>query len=208
MAGLDPRQAFFDALAPDWQDTAQRCDNLQAILGVLHLTPGMRVLDLGCGTGWLARAIKRLTNGETSVIAADLSRDMLKEGRRRSCSDAIPLCQADAHALPFAPATLDVVVVHAAFAHFRHKEEALRAIADALRPGGRLVIAHPASRSELRLLHRRVGPPVSQDILPPQAVLVRWLRNCHLSMLGYVDRPGLYLVVAAKQAPGSQHLQV
>jgi SAM-dependent methyltransferase len=69
----------------------------------LHLTPGSRVLDAGCGPGTQAREIARAAPG-TSVVGVDVSRLMVAEALRRARGSGLDVTFqiADAAALPFA----------------------------------------------------------------------------------------------------------
>lgn len=62
-------------------EKAQR-DKLAHISAKLHLQPGMRVLDIGCGWGGLARHIHRVSGAE--VLGITLSQEQLVYARRRA----------------------------------------------------------------------------------------------------------------------------
>ena len=72
-------------------------------ISLLHLRPGSVVLDVGCGTGDLARSLRRSGQG---AVGIDLSLGMLAAAR----TGGAPLAQADAVALPFRSASVDAVV--------------------------------------------------------------------------------------------------
>jgi SAM-dependent methyltransferase len=96
--------------------------------------PGVRLLDLGTGTGAVARAAA--ARG-VSVVGVDVSAPMLAVARE--LSPDIDFRSADAHALPFSDREFDAVVCGLAVSHFR---EPLRALGEALRvlrEGRRLV---------------------------------------------------------------------
>lgn len=60
---------------------------LAAIVDALPLTPGMRVLEIGCGPGAAARAVaNRLTTGR--IVAIDRSAAAVAAARR-ACADEI-----------------------------------------------------------------------------------------------------------------------
>jgi SAM-dependent methyltransferase len=101
------------------------------------------VLDICAGTGYLARLIAR-ANPDATVNALDASPEMLAVGRRKARKDglhSVRFVSGDAAALPFADASLDVVV--AAFGvHELPRDVRARALAEtvrALRPGGHFV---------------------------------------------------------------------
>ncbi len=119
------------------------------------------VLDLGCGTGQLTRRlIERFP--DATVIGVDLSEGMLDAAAARTAeigAGASALVRADAHHLPFAPASVDVVVCTESFHWYRDQARALGELAGVLRPGGRLLIASIATVTDLgdRLLRRSTG---------------------------------------------------
>jgi malonyl-CoA O-methyltransferase len=87
---------------------ARVADDLLERIDVLHLRPKV-VVDLGAGTGRATALLKRRYPG-AQVIALDLAPGMLREARRhqRLLRPFQRIC-ADAHRLPFATGTVDVV---------------------------------------------------------------------------------------------------
>lgn len=67
---------------------------------------GKKVLDVGCGTGYLAQ---QLQHRGARVMCLDLSQAMLDQAKNRLGSDA-GFCLADAEAIPFPDRTFDLVV--------------------------------------------------------------------------------------------------
>jgi SAM-dependent methyltransferase len=107
-----------------------------ALIGVAEIAPGGRVLDLGAGTGVLA---KRLIAAGVRSTAADLSEGMLRLASRHS-----PAIRMDAEAFAIQPGSLDAVVSLFAVMHFPAPGDVLRACLDALKPGGVLAFAFGA----------------------------------------------------------------
>lgn len=102
--------------------------------------PGKRLLDLGTGTGALAREFAR---AGLRVTGLDRSRAMVAEGVRLARADELPLecVVAPAESLPFREAAFDVVTAGQCW----HWFDRTRAAAEAyrvLRPGGRLALCH------------------------------------------------------------------
>ncbi|MEU8681766.1 methyltransferase domain-containing protein [Streptomyces sp. NPDC048611] len=99
-----------------------------------------RVLDIGCGSGGTALEAARAAAAGT-VLGVDLSGPMLAEARRQAAAAGLPqaaFAQGDAQVHPFGEAAFDVVISRYGMMFFADPEEALRNIARALRPGGRL----------------------------------------------------------------------
>ncbi len=102
------------------------------------LSPHARLLDLGAGTGDLAREALR-QQPQCRPYAADFTLEMMQVGRTRPGSHTIRWLAADALTLPFPDATFDAVV--SGFL-LRNVADVPRALAEqfrVLKPGGRWV---------------------------------------------------------------------
>jgi demethylmenaquinone methyltransferase/2-methoxy-6-polyprenyl-1,4-benzoquinol methylase len=106
---------------------------------VIHrarLSPNARLLDLGAGTGDLAReALKQ--QPKARVIAADFTLEMMRVGQRNG---SLPWSAADALNLPFGEKTFDAIVSGFLMRNVGDIQQALKEQYRALKPGGRIVI--------------------------------------------------------------------
>ena len=114
-----------------------------ACVALLDPMPQHRILDLASGGGWAADWLQRLG---LSVVAADLSSDLLAIGRERLArSGRAHVACGDAEALPFRTATFDRVLCLNAMHHLPNLPGALREIARVLGPEGRAVFSEPGA---------------------------------------------------------------
>lgn len=95
-----------------------------------------RLLDVGCGTGNVLRIARDLFG---LCVGADLSRNLLRELRRR---EPFPLTVSEAAFLPFRDRSFDFVSMYALVHHLVDPRPAFREAFRVLREGGILYLDH------------------------------------------------------------------
>jgi SAM-dependent methyltransferase len=110
------------------------------------LPPGSRLLELGCGTGWLTLLLAEA--GMTDLVGVDFSADQIARAQRNAkdqgLDDRVEFVVAGPETLPPGQ-TFDAVIMHA-FLHHLTTAEIRSALAEAgrrLATGGRLVLLEP-----------------------------------------------------------------
>jgi demethylmenaquinone methyltransferase/2-methoxy-6-polyprenyl-1,4-benzoquinol methylase len=130
---IAPRYDLMNRLMTAGQDVAWR----KEVIGRARLRPGDRLLDLGAGTGDLAREGLRQEPG-VWAIAADYTLRMMAVGRARyGCPR--DWSTADALHLPFPDASFDALVSGFLLRNVASVDTALAEMLRVLKPGGRMV---------------------------------------------------------------------
>jgi ubiquinone/menaquinone biosynthesis C-methylase UbiE len=114
------------------------------LLEIAGLSPGDRVLDLGCGTGTLAiAAFEREPHAEIHGIDADAEMIERARGKARAAGAGVDLRTGSATDLPYEDDSFDVVLSSLLFHHLARdaKEASAREVARVLKPDGRFLVA-------------------------------------------------------------------
>ena len=108
-----------------------------ALLGDVLAKPGLRLLDVGCGTGGVLAC---LGNG-VRPVGVDRSALALAHCRQRGLT---AVACAGAGALPFAPSSFDVVLLLDVLEHFADEQRLLAEVRALVRAGGHVLVSVPA----------------------------------------------------------------
>jgi adenosylhomocysteinase len=144
----------FDAVAGEWdrfQGPFYSSGVREAAL--LRLLPrGLKVADIGCGTGLLTLALAGVAETVEAVDASDRMVRLAREKLRRARAANVTVRRASAETLPFDDGTLDAVFAFHLLRHLVRPADALTEFGRTLKPGGRDGLASPrfAARDDPR----------------------------------------------------------
>lgn len=112
---------------------------------LLDPRPGVRLLDLGCGTGDDVCFLSRSVGPHGRVVGVDVSGTMVAEARRRAQAADVPasFCQGDAQALSFVDGAFDATRAERLLQQLGDPRQALDEMVRVIRPGGRVVVIEP-----------------------------------------------------------------
>jgi ubiquinone/menaquinone biosynthesis C-methylase UbiE len=124
------------------QDLEQARREPAAAFAALELRPGLRVLDIGCGTGDHLRIMAALV-APGRAVGIDLSETLIARAQARVAAEEtnVSFEVGTAYDLPFPDASLDRVVATQILLHLAEPWQAVTEFRRVLAPAGRLSIA-------------------------------------------------------------------
>src|SRR4051812_34277295 len=109
--------------------------HLRRIRTFLRPRSSDRVLEIGCGRGFLTERVRRIAPATTGV---DLNAEAVANGV------VDDLLMMDAERLDFPDETFDKIYSFHAIEHIPHLDRAFAEMARVLKPGGRILLVYPA----------------------------------------------------------------
>ena len=139
------------------------------LVDACDITPGLRVLDVGAGTG--NASIPAAQRG-ADVVASDLTPELFEAGRARAEAAGVELewVAADAEALPFEDASFDLVMSSIGVMFAPRHQTAADELVRVCRPGGKIGLLSWTPEGMLGALFRMMGPfapPAPAGAQPP-----------------------------------------
>jgi SAM-dependent methyltransferase len=131
ITGSPELQRYYATVAPFYERETDVRTDLPEWCGLVERTGARSVLDLGCGNGRLSRALA----GRAEVIGVDVLRTLLPT------EPGFTFVQADMRDLPFCGGRFDLAIAaNDPFAHLLSDRERSRALDEAERVAGRVVV--------------------------------------------------------------------
>jgi SAM-dependent methyltransferase len=162
-SGVNEVRELFNRKAGGWEQKYRADGPLRSRLNrfgdcIERAVPrGGRVLDLGCGTGSLARY---LSAKGYLVTACDIADKMIDEGVRTSLGTSVVfrLLKPVWNHLPFESNTFDAIVASSVFEYVHSVDEVLAECRRTLKPGGCIVLTAPDPKHYVRRAESLIRP--------------------------------------------------
>ncbi len=164
-----------------WLERSNRATDEQPDLAVqaLELSPTDTVADIGAGTGYMSfRMARQVTDGQ--VFAVDLQPEMiqlLEAERDRQGLTNVQTIQADADNPHLPSEQVDLALMVDAYHEFDSPQEVMTDVVEALKPGGRVVLAEYRAENPLvmiKRLHKMSEKQVKKEMA---AVGLAWVKT-------------------------------
>ena len=145
----------------------------EAFVARLGVTPGMKVLDLGCGDGTTALPLARLG---ADVLGVDIASNLVAAGNRRAQAEGLSNCrfqEGDAsHLDDLADDTFDLVVSIFGAMFAPRPADVAREMVRVTRPGGRIIMGNwipndPTLVAQILKISSSYSPPPPEGFISP-----------------------------------------
>ena len=187
---------FFDSCAPTWDAGMIKSDEIIGkILDHAEVAADMDILDVACGTGvmfdyYLQRNVR-------SVTGIDISPEMAKIAAGKYQNEPrIQVVCGDVEETRF-DKKFDVIVVYNAFPHFPDPRRLIKTLSGLLKDGGRLTVAHGASREAIDNHHQGAASKVSNGLMSADSL--KKLFDPHLQVEIVISNDRMYQVSGVKR---------
>ncbi len=168
----NPNQALWEK--GDFTRIAQGMrESGEHLVASLGITPGLDVLDLGCGDGTTALPLARLG---ANVIGVDIARNLVEAGNRRAKDEGLTNCrfeEGDATNLEgLKDDSFDLVVSIFGAMFAPRPEDVAKEMVRVTRPGGRVVMGNwipndPTIVAQILKISSKYSPPPPEGFVSP-----------------------------------------
>lgn len=143
------------------------------LMQTTHPLQGEYVLDVGTGTGIVARRVASLVGTNGKVIGLDLNANMLEVARRKAIQEGLSIewHQGRVESLPFPDKSFNLVLCQFALMFFEDRKAALSEVKRVLKDDGRVCLSvwqsldrHPFYQRLHEAIHKHLGMSGIQDI--------------------------------------------
>jgi len=139
---------YYDAQFEQWLDTFESSgrevyDKKQTIIESLLITPGMKIADIGAGTGLYSIPFAKLVGPEGLVYAVDISADFIKNievrAKKNSLNNIVGHINSQ-KTIGLEENSIDLAFICNTYHHFEYPRTTMKSLYQALRPGSKIVI--------------------------------------------------------------------
>jgi len=139
---------YYDARFEQWLNTFERpgrevFDKKESIIQSLHIKPGMKIADIGAGTGLYTIPFAQQVGEKGLVYAVDISVDFIKNIERRAKHHDLKNVIGHINnqkEIGLAQNSIELAFICNTYHHFEYPLTTLKSIYQSLLPGGKLVI--------------------------------------------------------------------
>jgi ubiquinone/menaquinone biosynthesis C-methylase UbiE len=154
------------------RESREREEECSTLIKAIDIKPGQTICDMGCGNGFYTLKLAELVGETGRVIAVDIQPEMLRFLEERAKSEGVKNVKPVLGTLvdpKLEPASLDMILLVDVYHEFSHPEHMLKAMREALKPSGRMVLVEFRLEDRnvpIKLLHKMSKKQIMKEIPP------------------------------------------
>lgn len=176
---------YMSHLGAPWLErgTREQEERPDLLMKALELKPGMKVADIGCGSGYYSRRVAKAVGDKGLVYGVDIQKEMLAILHQNMAANGQTNYQAILNTsteskLP--KNTIDLAIFVDVYHEFDHPYEMMMSICESLKPGGRIVLVEyrmEDPKVPIKLLHKMTEAQVKKEMAVQPLKFVKTVRN-------------------------------
>ena len=188
---------FFNEKAFFWAEKArdpQRREFVREILGrFLKIGAGI-ALDIGCGGGIISQVLVERGWKQEEIIMIDSSYKLVSMAKEKlsSCFGLV----AFGEKLPIKSGKATLAIIFNALPHMQI-DAVLSELRRILKVGGQLLIFHDNGSEQINEIHRNIGGPIKEHILPSVEIIARKLDKLGFRIYHASEKPHRHYIISA-----------
>ena len=173
-------------------------ERLSTLMDLLDLKPGDIAADIGAGSGVITEKLARAVGPDGAVYAVDIQDEMLAllvERMKSKKIDNVRPVLGEIDSPKLESNSIDLMLLVDVYHEFSHPYQMTRAMSEALKPGGRIVLVEYRKedpRVPIKEVHKMSERQVKKELLQPDFQL-EWVAT-------HDDLPRQHVVVFRKKA--------
>lgn len=124
-------------------------EQIESLAKHFHLKPGIKLLDAGCGYGYVMQTFGPYCMPGSTLVGLDIEKFLLKTARQLTKKEipgsSLYFCNSNIYKIPFSQNTFDIAIAHVIFCHLSEPEKALDELIRVTKKGGCIAIFDNAS---------------------------------------------------------------
>lgn len=159
-----------------------------AVIDAMNLEPGMRVADVGAGTGLYVRLFANAVGREGRVYAVDIARkflDFIDENAYADGMTQVITVLGEDKRTNLKPASVDIVFHSDTYHHFEYPRTIVSDMLDALRPGGEMWVL------DFERIEGESRPWILGHVRAGKSTVIEEVEASGFELIEEVELPGL-----------------
>lgn len=194
------QKEIFDREAPLWdsKDKGDNTQNIKRVISMSQIKQGMKVLDVGCGTGIMEKELALAVGDKGLVKAIDISTGMLNVAKEKfSAYKNIVFEEQNIEFITEEKESYDAVICNNVFPHFVHPDKVAENCFRLLKPGGVFTVSHLKGRAFVNNIHRDTEN-FQEDRVPVPSKWVSLFEKHGFTEKISIDENDFYIIINLK----------